>query len=100
MTTLLSEFDDRLARLEKSLVPIHKQTGRLTRVSKSKPTPSAVDVLRSTDRNIRVTDIEVSLRSIDGLLGHHDLVERESPLISQGYAPMSKCAPRTRQTLK
>ena len=30
-----SNFENRLARLEKSLVPIHKQTGRLTRVSKS-----------------------------------------------------------------
>lgn len=35
MTNNLSSLDDRLARLEKSLVPIHKETGRLTRVSKS-----------------------------------------------------------------
>lgn len=40
MTAMLSEFDDRLARLEKSLVPIHKQTGKLTRVSKSAPCPA------------------------------------------------------------
>lgn len=32
---MLSDFDDRLARLEKSLVPIHKQTGKLQRVGKS-----------------------------------------------------------------
>ncbi|KAM0748330.1 exocyst complex component, exo70 subunit [Meredithblackwellia eburnea MCA 4105] len=66
MTSLLSDFDDRLARLEKSLVPIHKQTGKLQRVGKN---------------------IESTMRSIDGLLGHHDLVERESPLINAGPNP-------------
>ncbi|KAI5475476.1 exocyst complex component, exo70 subunit [Pseudohyphozyma bogoriensis] len=66
MTSMLSDFDDRLARLEKSLVPIHKQTGRLTRVSKN---------------------IEATMRSIDGLLGHHDLVDKEQPLISAGPDP-------------
>lgn len=35
MSGVLGQLDDRLARLEKSLVPIYKQTGRLTRVSKS-----------------------------------------------------------------
>lgn len=34
-TERLNELDRRLARLEKSLLPIHKQTGKLTRVSKS-----------------------------------------------------------------
>ncbi|KAK4057193.1 exocyst complex component exo70 [Microbotryomycetes sp. JL221] len=63
MTTRLSDFDDRLARLEKSLVPIHKQTGRLTRVSKN---------------------LELTLRSIEGLLGHQDLVEKEQGLIKTG----------------
>lgn len=31
------------------------------------------------------TDLEATLRSIDGLLGHHDLVDREASLINQGY---------------
>lgn len=44
MTTMLTDFDDRLARLEKSLVPIHKQTGRLTRVSKSKSRSTVIVV--------------------------------------------------------
>lgn len=35
MGATLGQLDDRLARLEKSLVPIYKQTGRLTRVQKS-----------------------------------------------------------------
>jgi exocyst complex protein 7 len=35
MSTVLGELDDRLAKLEKSLVPIYKETGKLTRVSKS-----------------------------------------------------------------
>lgn len=35
MSHVLSELDDRLARLEKNLVPIYKETGRLNRVSKS-----------------------------------------------------------------
>ncbi|GAA5878999.1 hypothetical protein JCM3774_004463 [Rhodotorula dairenensis] len=63
---VLGQLDDRLARLEKSLVPIYKQTGRLTRVSKN---------------------IEATVRSIDGLLGHNDLVEREQGLIRAGPNP-------------
>lgn len=65
MSGVLGQLDDRLARLEKSLVPIYKQTGRLTRVSKN---------------------IEATIRSIDGLLGHNDLVEREQGLIRAGCA--------------
>lgn len=38
MSTVLGELDDRLARLEKSLVPIYRETGKLTRVSKSAST--------------------------------------------------------------
>ncbi|GAA5981638.1 hypothetical protein JCM11641_003926 [Rhodosporidiobolus odoratus] len=63
MSGVLGELDDRLARLEKSLVPIYKETGRLTRVGKN---------------------LESTMRSIDGLLGHHDLVEREEGLIKAG----------------
>ncbi|GAA6008793.1 hypothetical protein JCM10207_001726 [Rhodosporidiobolus poonsookiae] len=66
MSTVLGQLDDRLARLEKSLVPIYKETGRLTRVSKN---------------------LESTVRSIDGLLGHHDLVEREEGLIKAGPRP-------------
>ncbi|GAA5914658.1 hypothetical protein JCM6882_003594 [Rhodosporidiobolus microsporus] len=66
MGAVLGELDDRLARLEKSLVPIYKETGRLTRVSKN---------------------LESTMRSIDGLLGHHDLVEREEGLIKAGPKP-------------
>ncbi|GAA6044299.1 hypothetical protein JCM8097_006754 [Rhodosporidiobolus ruineniae] len=62
----LNQLDDRLARLEKSLVPIYRETGRLTRISKN---------------------LEGTLRSIDGLLGHHDLVEREEGLIKRGPDP-------------
>ncbi|GAA5872370.1 hypothetical protein JCM16303_004495 [Sporobolomyces ruberrimus] len=63
MSTVLGELDDRLAKLEKSLVPIYKETGKLTRVSKN---------------------LESTMRSLDGLLGHHDLVEREEGLIKSG----------------
>ncbi|POY75704.1 hypothetical protein BMF94_1327 [Rhodotorula taiwanensis] len=66
MGATLGQLDDRLARLEKSLVPIYKQTGRLTRVQKN---------------------IEATVRSIDGLLGHNDLVEREQALIQAGPNP-------------
>ncbi|GAA5987896.1 hypothetical protein JCM10908_007263 [Rhodotorula pacifica] len=66
MSGVLGQLDDRLARLEKSLVPIYKETGRLTRVSKN---------------------IEATMRSIDGLLGHNDLVEREQGLIKAGPKP-------------
>ncbi|GAA6014027.1 hypothetical protein JCM8202_005117 [Rhodotorula sphaerocarpa] len=65
-SSVLGQLDDRLARLEKSLVPIYKETGRLTRVSKN---------------------IEATVRSIDGLLGHSDLVEREQGLIKAGPKP-------------
>ncbi|GAA6058929.1 hypothetical protein JCM10212_002881 [Sporobolomyces blumeae] len=63
MSSVLGELDDRLAKLEKSLVPIYKETGKLTRVSKN---------------------LESTMRSLDGLLGHHDLVEREEGLIKSG----------------
>ncbi|KAL8280895.1 hypothetical protein RQP46_006574 [Phenoliferia psychrophenolica] len=66
MTSMLSDFDDRLARLEKSLVPIHKQTGKLQRVGKN---------------------IEATIRSIDGLLGFDSLLAKESPLIAAGPNP-------------
>ncbi|TNY20814.1 exocyst complex component, exo70 subunit [Rhodotorula diobovata] len=66
MSHVLSELDDRLARLEKNLVPIYKETGRLNRVSKN---------------------LESTMRSIDGLLGHNDLVEREEGLIKAGPNP-------------
>ncbi|KPV77764.1 uncharacterized protein RHOBADRAFT_41762 [Rhodotorula graminis WP1] len=66
MGHVLGELDDRLARLEKNLVPIYKETGRLNRVSKN---------------------LELTMRSIDGLLGHNDLVEREEGLIKAGPDP-------------
>ncbi|GAA6008648.1 GTP-Rho binding exocyst subunit EXO70 [Rhodotorula paludigena] len=66
MSAVLGNLDDRLARLEKSLVPIYRETGKLTRVSKN---------------------LESTMRSIDGLLGHHDLVEREEGLIKAGPKP-------------
>ncbi|GAA5917741.1 hypothetical protein JCM5296_000956 [Sporobolomyces johnsonii] len=66
MSNVLGELDDRLAKLEKSLVPIYKETGKLTRVSKN---------------------LESTMRSIDGLLGHHDLVEREEGLIKAAPEP-------------
>ncbi|GAA5934161.1 hypothetical protein JCM1841_004654 [Sporobolomyces salmonicolor] len=66
MSNVLGELDDRLAKLEKSLVPIYKETGKLTRVSKN---------------------LESTMRSIDGLLGHHDLVEREEGLIKAAPKP-------------
>ncbi|BGP16810.1 hypothetical protein JCM10213_004658 [Rhodosporidiobolus nylandii] len=66
MSGVLGALDDRLAKLEKSLVPIYKETGRLTRVGKN---------------------LESTMRSIDGLLGHHDLVEREEGLIKAGPKP-------------
>jgi exocyst complex protein 7 len=83
MTSMLSDFDDRLAKLEKSLVPIYKQTGRLTRVSKSERASLGRQVGMRADGALDA-DLEATLRSIDGLLGHHDLVERESLLIAKG----------------
>lgn len=83
-TSMLSDLDDRLARLEKSLVPIHQQTGKLTRVSKSAFKHNGMMDVHVADLMEMPLDIEATIRSIDGLLGHHDLVERESPLILAG----------------
>lgn len=66
MVFLLSNLDNRLAKLDKDLGPIHNETGRLTRVSEN---------------------LERSLRSIDGLLGHQSLVAREQGLIDAGPDP-------------
>ena len=49
MSNVLGELDDRLAKLEKSLVPIYKETGKLTRVSKSEFESLLSQLLSMTD---------------------------------------------------
>ena len=79
MTTLLGEFDDRLARLEKSLLPIHRETDKLGRIQKRTPLRQLFSRRRRADTS---TDLDGVKHSVDALLGHHDLVEREAPLIN------------------
>ena len=96
MSSVLGELDDRLAKLEKSLVPIYKETGKLTRVSKSK-LPESSRLSHRTDAETSApsvnTDLESTMRSLDGLLGHHDLVEREEGLIRSGQVSLEQSFP-------
>lgn len=60
---MLTSFDDRLAKLEKSVSSIHKSSIGLSRVN---------------------TNIAALLQAIDVLLSHHDLLEKEEITISRG----------------
>jgi exocyst complex protein 7 len=62
MTALLTSFDDRLARLDKSVVPIHKSTRDLSKLQQN---------------------VEAALLAIDSVLGTNDLVDREQEVIDR-----------------
>lgn len=62
MTALLTSFDDRLARLDKSVVPIHRSTRDLSKVQRN---------------------VEAALLAIDSVLGTNDLVDREQEIIDR-----------------
>jgi len=62
-TVLLSSFDDRLARLEKTVSHIHRNTVPLTRIN---------------------GNITALLEAIDLLLSHSDLIEKEEMFITKG----------------
>lgn len=62
MTALLTSFDDRLARLDKSVVPIHRSTRDLSKVQRN---------------------VEAALLAIDSVLGTNDLVDREQEVIDR-----------------
>ena len=61
MTALLAGCDDRLARLDKSVVPIHRATKDLGTIQRN---------------------IEAALLAIDAVVGTNDLVDREEQVIS------------------
>lgn len=63
MTTILSGFDKRLIKLEGSILPIHKGTQRLARMS---------------------DNIDLTLAALNKTLGHYDVVLDEQPLLKQG----------------
>lgn len=62
MTALLTSFDDRLARLDKAVVPIHRSTRDLSKVQRN---------------------VEAALLAIDSVLGTNDLVDREQEVIDR-----------------
>ena len=63
MTTILSGFDKRLIKLEGSILPIHKGTQKLARMS---------------------DNIDLTLAALNKTLGHYDVVLDEQPLLKQG----------------
>ena len=63
MTTILSGFDKRLIKLEGSILPIHKGTQKLARMS---------------------DNIDLTLAALNKTLGHYDVVIDEQPLLKQG----------------
>ena len=62
MTGLLTSFDDRLARLEKSVVPIHRSTKDLSKIQRN---------------------VEAALLAIDSVVGTNDLVDKEQEVIDR-----------------
>ena len=60
MTGLLTSFDDRLARLDKAVVPIHRSTKDLSKIQRN---------------------IEAALLAIEAVVGTNDLVDREQEII-------------------
>jgi exocyst complex protein 7 len=62
MTALLTSFDDRLGRLDKSVVPIHRSTRDLSKLQRN---------------------VEAALLAIDSVLGTNDLVDREQEIIDR-----------------
>ena len=62
ITALLTSFDDRLARLEKSVVPIHRSTKDLSKIQRN---------------------VEAALLAIDSVVGTNDLVDREQEVIDR-----------------
>jgi exocyst complex protein 7 len=60
MTALLTSFDDRLARLDKSVVPIHRSTKDLSKIQRN---------------------VESALLAIDAVLGTNDLLDREEEVL-------------------
>ncbi|KAJ9478091.1 Exocyst complex component EXO70 [Pseudozyma hubeiensis] len=63
MTTILSGFDKRLIKLEGSILPIHKGTQKLARMS---------------------DNIDLTLSALNKTLGHYDVVIDEQPLLKKG----------------
>lgn len=63
MTAILSGFDKRLIKLESSILPIHKGTQKLARMS---------------------DNIDLTLAALNKTLGHYDVVIDEQPLLKQG----------------
>ncbi|RIB02778.1 Cullin repeat-like-containing domain protein [Gigaspora rosea] len=63
MTSMLNVFDDRLVRLEASILPIHKSTQTLTKL---------------------VDNIDKTRNSVVEIIGYFDLVEREEVTIKRG----------------
>ncbi|EGG05149.1 uncharacterized protein MELLADRAFT_88251 [Melampsora larici-populina 98AG31] len=66
LSKMLTGFDDRLSRLEKSLAPIHSDTRTLTRIN---------------------TNIEKTLNAVDQVLGNHDAALRQQIVIKNGPDP-------------
>ncbi|CAG8603375.1 9075_t:CDS:10 [Cetraspora pellucida] len=63
MTSMLNVFDDRLVRLEASILPIHKSTQTLTKL---------------------VDNIDKTRNAVVEIIGYFDLVEREEVIIKKG----------------
>ena len=63
MTTILSGFDKRLIKLESSILPVHRGTQKLARMS---------------------DNIDLTLAALNKTLGHYDVVMDEQPIIKAG----------------
>lgn len=82
MTGILSGFDQRLAGLEGTMIPIHHRTQTLQRVDKSEYECRACASTALTSSPS--PDIDATLEALKHTLGHFDVVEEEEPKILQG----------------
>ncbi|KAH9441568.1 hypothetical protein MJO28_008484 [Puccinia striiformis f. sp. tritici] len=66
LAKMLSGFDDRLSRLERTIVPIHNDTRTLTRIN---------------------ANIDATILTVDKLLAHHDAAVHQEVVIQNGPNP-------------
>lgn len=78
---ILSSFDTRIAKLEKSITPLYNSTQVLTRRAKSACLSGFVDVELTT-----VVDIDSALMKIDEVASNQEGIAAEEALILRGYA--------------
>lgn len=80
MTSILTSFDSRLVRLEKSILPLHKSNQSLSQLADSELSRFSAAILSFLNK----PDIEATLQSIDRIAGDQEGVAAEEAMILRG----------------